>query len=277
LNDGTELDYAFGLMVGPAHQHRGWQVVEHGGGQGGYGSWMVRFPELHLSVVVLFNHFLWQMQDYALQVADLFLEDKTAAEQPAVARETAAPSEVSAEQLEKKAGKYFSAERAAVREVTYADGRLQLGGYDLVPVSENLFFFEVEPETQVEFIPATGDAPARLRTLTTAGAYGYDRVETISLSPEDLAQYAGRYYSPELDIYWTIVAGGEHLVARRRKYVDSKLTPLFADAFRDDWLPITGYPTTYLVVFERDERGTITGLRVSGTGVRNLRFIKQSA
>lgn len=58
LNDGTELDYAFGLMVGPAHRHRGWQVVEHGGGQGGYGSWMIRFPELHLSVVVLFNHFL---------------------------------------------------------------------------------------------------------------------------------------------------------------------------------------------------------------------------
>ncbi|MGC9335220.1 MAG: serine hydrolase domain-containing protein, partial [Anaerolineae bacterium] len=31
LNDGTELDYAFGLEVGPAHRHRGWQMVEHGG------------------------------------------------------------------------------------------------------------------------------------------------------------------------------------------------------------------------------------------------------
>ena len=33
LNDGTELDYAFGLTVGPAHRYRGWQVVEHGGGR----------------------------------------------------------------------------------------------------------------------------------------------------------------------------------------------------------------------------------------------------
>ena len=33
LDDGTEMDYAFGLMVGPTHQHRGWQVVEHGRGQ----------------------------------------------------------------------------------------------------------------------------------------------------------------------------------------------------------------------------------------------------
>jgi CubicO group peptidase (beta-lactamase class C family) len=52
LNDGTELDYAFGLEVGPNHRHRGQQMVEHGGNQGGYCAWLVRFPELHLSVVV---------------------------------------------------------------------------------------------------------------------------------------------------------------------------------------------------------------------------------
>ena len=37
LNNGTELDYAFGLTVAPAHRHRGWQVVEHGG-RGGWPS-----------------------------------------------------------------------------------------------------------------------------------------------------------------------------------------------------------------------------------------------
>jgi hypothetical protein len=80
-----------------------------------------------------------------------------------------------------------------------------------------------------------------------------------------------------LDLFWTIEAGDSHLTARRRKYVDSKLTPIFAHAFRDDWSPIMGYPATYLVVFDLDERGAVTGLRVSGTRVRNLRFVKQSA
>jgi hypothetical protein len=56
--------------------------------------------------------------------------------------------------------------------------------------------------------------------------------------------------------------------------VDSRLAPLFADAFADDWQPILGYPRTYLVLFERDEGGSIAGLRVSGTGVRNLWFGK---
>ncbi len=280
LNDGTELDYAFGLMVGPTHQHRGWQMVEHGGGQGGYGSWMVRFPEIHLSVVVLFNHFLWQMQDYALKVADLFLEEKSApkmeVEQQAAPVESAAPLELSAVQLEKKAGTYFNARRAALREVTCAETKLQFQGLDLVPLSENLFFFELEPQTRVEFIPAPYDAVAGMKTITSSGEYGYDRVETVSPTPGELAQYVGHYYSPELDVYWTIEADDDHLIGKRRKYVDSKLTPLFRDAFSDDWQPLMDYPTTYLLVFERDEHDGITGLRVSGTRVRNLRFTRQA-
>jgi CubicO group peptidase (beta-lactamase class C family) len=281
LNDGVELDYAFGLEVGPTHRHRGWQMVEHGGGQGGYVSWMVRFPELHLSVVVLFNHFLWETRNYAIQVADLFLEDRpgqqAASKKLADSKGAPAPVELSAGQLEEKAGKYYNAARAALRDVACAEGRLQYQGLDLVPLNENLFFFEKVPDTRVEFIPAAGDAPARLRTITPSGQYGYDRVESVSPTPDDLARYAGRYYSPELDVYWTLVAGDDHLIARRRKYVDSKLTPLFTDAFSDDWLPLMGYPTTYLVVFERDGRGTITGLRVSGSRVRNLHFVRQSA
>ncbi|UCG25769.1 MAG: beta-lactamase family protein, partial [Chloroflexota bacterium] len=72
LNDGTELDYAFGLMVG--HRHRGLNLVEHGGGQGGYVSALVRFLEVHLSVAMLCNLFNWQVRHDALQVADIFLD-----------------------------------------------------------------------------------------------------------------------------------------------------------------------------------------------------------
>jgi CubicO group peptidase (beta-lactamase class C family) len=275
LNSNAELDYAFGLVAGPTHLHRGWQVAEHSGSHGGYSSCMVRFPELHLSVVVLLNHFLWGVREVAIKVADLFLEDKPGQQaKPAAPQQAAARVTLSVEQLREKAGVYFDAGRAALREVTLVEGRLQLGGLDLVPLSGSLFFYEVEPETQVEFILAKGEAPARMRTLKTSGAYGYDRVEAVSPSPDDLAQYDGRYYSPELDVYWIIVAGDGGLVARRRKYVDSRLTPLFADAFRDDWQPILGYPRSYTVLFERDEGGAIAGLRVSGTGVRRLWFAR---
>jgi hypothetical protein len=147
----------------------------------------------------------------------------------------------------------------------------------LLPLSENRFCFEVEPETHVEFSLAADGGVAAMKTITSSGEYRYDRVETLAPTPEQLAGYAGRYYSPELDLTWTVEAGDDHLVARRRKYVYSKMTPIFADAFSDDWTPLMGYPTTYLLVFERDQIGTVTGLRVSGTRVRNLHFIRQDA
>jgi CubicO group peptidase (beta-lactamase class C family) len=281
LNDGTELDYAFGLTVGPAHRFRGWQVVEHGGGQGGYGSWMMRFPELHLSIVVLFNCFLWDMQDYALKVADLFVEEQAGPEMTeggqGAPSESAGPVELNVEQLVGKTGLYYSARRAAVREIRCVEDRLQFQGYDLVPLSENMFFFEVEPQTRVEFIPGMDGTIVGMKTLSGADEYSYNRVEAASTTPAILAQYVGRYYSPELDIHWAIEAGDGFLTGKRRKYTDSKLTPVFADAFSDDWGPLMGYPTTYFVVFERDERGLVTGLRVSGTRVRNLRFVRQGA
>jgi hypothetical protein len=43
-----------------------------------------------------------------------------------------------------------------------------------------------------------------------------------------------------------------------------------ADAFSDDWLPFMDYPTTYPIVFDRNQPGTIAELCVSGPAVRNL-------
>ena len=272
-NDGTILDYAFGLMVGPTHKHRGWQMVEHGGGQGDYGAWMVRFPELHLSVAVLFNRFLWDAREYALRVADLFLQDRPdLTEEDSPPREVAPLIELSAEQLATYTGTYFSARRAALREVTISEGKLQFQGLDLVPVGDLRFAFAVEPETYVAFV-REGDTIVGLQTLTPSGAYGYERVEHVSPTSDQLGAFVGRYYSPELDIYWTLALEEGALKAHRRKYTPTVLTPLFRDTFSDDWTSLMGYPTRYLVDFEREAGDRITGLRVSGlTGVRHLWF-----
>jgi CubicO group peptidase (beta-lactamase class C family) len=276
LDDGTILDYAFGLEVGPNHTHRGWQLVEHGGGHGGYCNHMVRFPELHFSVVVLFNHFLWNSRDYSLQVADLYVEDN-----PNLQKESESPKqvsvsvEVSEEILAAKAGKYFNSKRAALRQVTFSEGRLKYEGLDLVPMSDNRFYFEEVPDIQVEFAASEDGTASGVTTFTPSGDYSYKLVEVVIPKPDDLNAYEGRYYSPELDLYWTITLEGDNLVVRRRKYADSALSPLFTDAFSDDWSSIVGYPLTFMIIFDRDQRGEITGLKVSGSRVRNLRFVRQ--
>jgi VCBS repeat-containing protein len=184
---------------------------------------------------------------------------------------------LSSEILEERAGTYYSPERAAVRKIAYAEGRLQFQGLDLIPLSNDLFFFEVDPQTRVAFAMTDDRGATGMTTITSSGEYSYDRVEVVPPAVNALAQYVGRYYSPELDITWTLEVQDGCLVALRRKYVDSQLSPLFRDAFSDDWGPLMGFPTTYLVIFERDQDGMVTGLRVSGTSVRHLRFVKQPA
>lgn len=64
----------------------------------------------------------------------------------------------------------------------------------------------------------------------------------------------------------------DQFLIKRHRCVDSRLTPLFTDAFSDDWSPIFGYPMTFMVIFEWDTRGEITGVKVSGSRVRIMRF-----
>jgi hypothetical protein len=52
LNSGTELTYAWGLMLGA---YRGLPIVEHSGSLGGYRAHIIQFPSAHTSVAVLCN------------------------------------------------------------------------------------------------------------------------------------------------------------------------------------------------------------------------------
>lgn len=53
LNDGTPLNYGLGLEVSPRH---GQTLASHSGSTGGYKSWIGRYPDRDISVVVLCNN-----------------------------------------------------------------------------------------------------------------------------------------------------------------------------------------------------------------------------
>jgi hypothetical protein len=270
LNNGRELDYAFGLEVGPAHTNKGWQLVEHGGSQAGYSSWMIRVPEKHLSVVVLFNYFMWGMRDYAVRVLDLFLEENpdTAEESTRVTEGT--PVSLEVDQMKKWVGVYYHPVRAATRQINLKEEILMFRGNPLTPLSEERFFFTEMPEYMVIFTPTT------MTVVGGAEEVVYQKLDATNLAIEDLKIYEGRYYSPEIDQRWTVSAGNECLRVSRWKYPPSEMKTLFRDAFNDDWMPIMGYPTNYTVVFDREEDGDVNGLRVSGNGVRHLWFERES-
>ena len=84
-------------------------------------------------------------------------------------------------------------------------------------------------------------------------------------SQPDLAQYAGRYFSAELEAYYDLAVEDGKLVIRHRRFGPAALTWTSGDSFSGT-LPVTN------VDFQRDERGNITGF-VAGNGrARDIRF-----
>ena len=102
---------------------------------------------------------------------------------------------------------------------------------------------------------------------------GYDRVEAPAPTPKQLQEYAGFYYSPELDVYWTMVVVEDKLMVRRKRPEGNILKPIFADAFTEN-LSMMG---DCVILFDRDADKTISGFRISAGfgGLRHLKFYRQ--
>ena len=99
-----------------------------------------------------------------------------------------------------------------------------------------------------------------------------ERNETEPLSPELLSEFEGDYYTEELDTTYTIGVRGTGLtdrVAQHRRHDDISLTYADGHFVGDAWF----FPEVY---FSRDDTGQITGFRLTGNRVKNLRFKKKT-
>ena len=72
LNNGEELDYSAGLIVG---DYKGLRLVHHSGGMLGFRTIMARFPAQKFTVVLLGNLSTIDTWKLMTQVADIYLAD----------------------------------------------------------------------------------------------------------------------------------------------------------------------------------------------------------
>jgi CubicO group peptidase (beta-lactamase class C family) len=273
LDNGTPLEYGWGFDVGKSFIHRGWRTVEHSGSHGGYTSHMLRIPELHMSVIFLSNYFNMLATEMAWKVADLFLEMKPGY---LPGNSKGKGRKLSSEPIPAAwLGTYYSPARDAIREVLLKDEKLYYDSIELVRSSGNAFQFRHDDSVRIEF----RTDPKSVVTLTATSPYGtvsYYKVTPIQESGIEFSQYPGKFYCPELDVYWNVeTREPSGLAIKRRKYPTTYLTPMFRDAFRDDWHPIVEFPFKFLVTFTRNEKKEITGLQVSGVGPRRIFFEKR--
>lgn len=133
LNDGEELDYAFGLRI---DDFRGLSRVSHGGSWAGYRSTIQRFPEEGVALVILTNTPGINAGDMGQEVAEIYLGDRLAprsAEAEAGAAEPADEQDAewtpSPQELAEYEGVYESTELWTSWVLRVEDGQLKAGHF----------------------------------------------------------------------------------------------------------------------------------------------------
>jgi CubicO group peptidase (beta-lactamase class C family) len=269
LNNGEQIEYALGLGI---TDYRGLKVVQHSGGDAGYRSHLMRFPEQHFSVAILGNLSTINPSELAKRVADIYLAEVFADE--SAAENEAAPIDLAPEQLADRVGVYYNASTARTYRLEMRDGKLVIAlgpGFELAALSENYFQVAAFPQMKLKFELAV-DGTLQMHEITaSAKPIIYDAVTTVTPTMEEQAAYVGMYYSPELDVNYTVIVQEEQLVLQRRKYGIHRLLPTFVDGFTSDSAP------EVTIVFNRDDKNSIAGFRLSTGRVRNLRFVRQNS
>ncbi len=263
LNDGSVLPYAAGLVV---EDFDGMPAVSHGGEGGGFGSFLLRFPDVGLSVICLSNRSGNGVPGLAWRTAVAFLygpyREETLRRQ--TRSEPPAYVELPDEKLRRWAGSYRDPRTRSMRTVSVFNGSLVVqsgGGRSLLkPLSETRFRTPEPGQTVVaDFrddglrIEVEGQHPSTFR-----------RIELVDPAEVSLDDYAGAYQNEELRITWTFETRDGGLYFAGIGAPPEPLQPTTRDEFE--------HSAELRFTFERDDSGRVSSMLVHTDRVWALRF-----
>lgn len=271
LVTGDEANYGLGLFI---DDMRGLRRVHHGGADIAHRSHFVMLPDLRSGVIVLSN-FASLPGGIPQQVAEAFLAGELPPPPPedgeTVAEGDYDPASFQPETFDAYVGEFSLDEMPSFVLTFRRDGEaysLQATGQPEVPIeptSDSTFRITVV-DASITF-HRDGDGTVGTMTLHQNGDHPGTRVAAEPLDPARLAEYEGRYFSEELEAFWTVEVRDGELVALHRRLDDVSLTPhpATADSFGGDF-PLLS------VTFERGEDGAVSGFRAGNGRTRGVWF-----
>jgi hypothetical protein len=267
LNSGHKLDYAFGLAIG---NYKGLKIIDHGGADAGYRTYIGRFPDHHFAVILLSNVDSFNAGGLAQKVADIYLGNKL---KPDTVVKKNARKEITlgVSKLNNYTGSY-QLSPGFILNITNENNKLMVeatgqGKTRLLAESDTDFFVTVV-DAQLTFENPVNGKYSKLILHQNGQNMPAPRVELAKTNPEVLKEFEGNYYSDELGTFYTIILKDSGLVVTHRKNDDVKLNIVEKDTFSGNqwWFG--------KVVFKRDANNTISGFLLTGSRVWNLKFNK---
>lgn len=237
LNDGSDLDYAGGLFI---EEYRGLPNINHGGAFVGFRAELIRFPEQRFSVAIFANRGDADPSGMAYQVADLYLKDLFKDESKTPVEESTEPEEIeeialTAEELKPYEGMYWFEQSSLsrklyVRQDTLRYQRSEGNETALLPIAKGEFKMMGAPgDFRIKYDPSSTD---RLWFVPENGEPSEaKRYEPIAVDRNLLENYAGTYFSPELDVHYLLEATDEVLILKIEGREVSQFKPAIEGVF----------------------------------------------
>jgi hypothetical protein len=273
LKDDPTFDYAYGLNI---NQYKGLRMIQHAGSRLGYRAQLMRFPDQRFSVACLCNVRI-SPDTLARRIADIYLADhfkQVAESQRSLAIAPADAVKLSEKELSSVTGLYWNPVTDNVRRVYIKDGKLM---YQRAPANESelaalggnrFLMLGVRNRTEIIFKSPRPGAPLQMFVTTDGGKPSlHEFVKPASYKPQQLAEFAGRYYSPELDTTYNLIPRDDKLLFRTGNWGDFLLSPRFVDSFANPEEMGT-------LMFTRDRKNRVSGFVIRSGKVKNLRFDK---
>lgn len=269
LSDGEETGYGYGLSV---DEQRGLRRVSHGGSDVAHRSMLAYYPEVNAGITTQSNHAAFN-SSVAYELAAAFFADAMRPEEDAddEAQEGGFdPEDYDPENFDDFVGRYALDETPAfiltfTREddTFYAQptGQPRLA---MVPTSDSTF--AIERVTATIIFHRGEDGTVGRMTLDQNGLRPATRLpdgRAGDPTPEDLADFEGRYFSDEIETFFDIVPEDGELVMKQRRLDDATLEPGQPDTF-------SGGGFTFR--FERDRNDQVIGFYLSNGRTRDVRF-----
>ena len=260
--------YASGLLL---ENYRGLPMISHGGAFVGYRAEIIRFPEQRFSVAVLCNRSDGTPTVKARQVADYFLADVL---QTRPETELAGDGyQLSEDQLQLYTGDFWEESESFAAETQVDGGKLWAvhspeRRNELAPVGPHRFrMLGLPGDILVEFTMNDSGVEKMVTIIDGYPGGSFTPFSRREISPAELGEYSGDYYSPELDVRYLLGMDRDRLLFQLKDQDPRELTAMFGETFESpDWGAFE---------FKHDGQGNITGFLLSSGRVRNLLFIRQ--
>ncbi len=274
LSNGDSTGYGFGLMI---DEQRGLRRVHHGGADVAHRSMLAYYPEIGAGITTQSNHASFD-GSIAFRLAEAFFGDYMDPDPDDLVADddngdsVFDPSAYDPEAFDEFVGRYaleaspdFVLTFSREGDTLYAQATGQ-GQLEIFPTSDSTFAPAAMPISVTFHRDADGEVDAL--TLHQGGAENRatrldDAEEEWAPTPEDLGAFVGRYFSEEIETFYTVTLEEDELVLQHRRMDDRNLDPRSVDTFGGGGLEVS---------FERDRNEKVIGFYMANGRTRGVRF-----